>query len=51
MGSDLVEVNPVHLDLIVSTHAPAWGATQSKRDVRAAPEFQPTLPHGERRMG
>ena len=34
----------------VSPHAPAWGATQKLRWIRLYHLFQPTLPHGERRL-
>ena len=35
----------------VSTHAPAWGATRTKSYLTFLLMFQPTLPHGERRLG
>ena len=35
----------------ISIHAPAWGATGLRRFHRhVVPEFQSTLPHGERRL-
>ena len=34
----------------VSTHAPAWGATQTMARSVSEIKFQPTLPHGERRQ-
>ena len=34
--------------LVVSIHAPAWGATVAQRTVARDDMFQSTLPHGER---
>ena len=49
MGSDeAVCVNWVIVD--VSIHAPTWGATEVVRAIRIGIPFQPTLPHGERRL-
>ena len=34
--------------MLISTHAPARGATEAAKKKLAECQFQPTLPHGER---
>ena len=46
-SDDIVEI-VVGVEVVISTHAPAQGATKSFRFPRRPPEFQPTLPHRER---
>ncbi len=47
MGSDDAETKQA-LAAVVSTHAPAWGATAIGSIFSKQAMFQPTLPHGER---
>ena len=47
MGRDL-RLRPLRLALAVSTHAPAWGATNVPPHLSAEAMFQPTRPHGAR---
>ena len=49
MGSDIRDDIPFQ-SLQVSTHAPAWGATRETIYTERVVQFQPTLPHGERRI-
>ena len=42
-GKDYIDA-----DTIISTHAPARGATLSQPSLHLSSTFQPTLPHGER---
>ena len=49
MGRDDPRVQPAGRFADVSIHAPAWGATIERRDLRAEWEFQFTRPHGARR--
>ena len=49
MGSDLKVLHPRYL-ILVSIHAPTWGATSITSVERASGKFQSTLPHGERRL-
>ena len=48
MGSDQVIAQRLHGIILISIHAPAWGATCSCPARLAIPTFQSTLPHGER---
>ena len=51
MGSD-PDRQPVLERLVISIHAPAWGATGYQEEGCEWYElFQSTLPHGERRSG
>ena len=47
-GSDLGLRYQVHMELIISIHAPAWGATGLADILIDGHVFQSTLPHGER---
>ena len=47
MGSDTIRQG-THAVMIISIHAPAWGATLHNRDLPDNLPFQSTLPHGER---
>ena len=47
MGRDSVNLQQVH-DVLVSTHAPAWGATIADLQKSFDDQFQPTRPHGAR---
>ena len=47
-GSDELAEHDRRLELIVSIHAPARGATCSGQGCNCVPRFQSTLPHGER---
>ena len=47
MGSDLAPELPINR-IIVSIHAPTWGATRSRGSQHHSIRFQSTLPHGER---
>ena len=38
----------IMLNITISIHAPAWGATAADLSFRNLTEFQSTLPHGER---
>ena len=51
MGSDGVARGVFRIDMDISIHAPAWGATSGLR-TRPVPTqvFQSTLPHGERQI-
>ena len=46
-----VKVKHINDCIMVSTHAPAWGATSIVVSNYHNLQFQPTLPHGERREG
>ena len=48
MGSDKALLQVSGVNLSISTHAPAWGATKTVRKSPETIRFQPTLPHGER---
>ena len=48
MGSDGDEELRERVTALISTHAPAWGATPIGKKFRIIKRFQPTLPHGER---
>ena len=47
-GARLCVIPPAHLSVLVSTHAPAWGATGRMLEVTPTGVFQPTRPHGAR---
>ena len=50
MGSDKEQMEMQRL-IVVSTHAPAWGATEELfAALYKERVFQPTLPHGERHV-
>ena len=38
-------------EIMISIHAPAWGATSALEERVSTLEFQSTLPHGERQYG
>ena len=48
MGSDPMQAVVALLILIISIHAPAWGATEMVKNHFSGSTFQSTLPHGER---
>ena len=49
MGSDFIPFD-VCLTMLISIHAPVWGATLPYNHCRSASSFQSTLPYGERRI-
>ncbi len=48
MGSDLRDFVISNVQVFVSIHAPAWGATRDRIVAVKDYQFQSTLPHGER---
>ena len=49
MGRDFNKID-VQCSILVSIHAPTWGATRSVEDLKTSARFQSTRPRGARRI-